>query len=288
MELYFNNSDSIAIVGSGSLVRKCIQSIRRFSECKIFVFEKKISGISALEKQIRKMDHTYYVEVDANVERRVLEVNPKIIFSISNTYLFKDTLISRFPIINYHNALLPVHPGRNAEAWTIFSQDAAAGVTWHFVENKVDAGDIIMQEEVPLHDRITAIQLLSQQARTAHRMFETILVDIFEKHALKGYKQIAREDVKFHFSWEKPNDSLLELSWDIKKISAFLRAMDYGKFNILGKPSLQYQEELFMWESYVIERSEYSGEKTKIAFRDREAVFRDGGLTIKLLDFHKA
>ncbi|WP_322174211.1 formyltransferase family protein [Acutalibacter caecimuris] len=288
MELYLNNSDSIAIFGSGSLVRKCIQSIRGFSGCKIFVFEKKISGISALEKQIRKIDHAEYAEVDANVEKRVLEANPKIIFSISNIYLFKDPLISRFPIINYHNALLPIHPGRNAEAWTIFSQDNTAGVTWHFVENKVDAGDIILQEKVPLHDRMTAIQLLSQQARTAHKMFETILTDIFEKHTLKGHRQAARADVKFHFSWEKPNDGLLELSWDTKKISAFLRAMDYGKFTILGKPSLQYQGTPFTWESYVIERSGDPGGNTRFSFGDGEAVFTGGGLSIKLLGFHKA
>lgn len=288
MELYLNNADSIAIFGSGSLVRKCIQSIRGFSSCKIFVFEKKISGISALEKQIRKIDYAEYTEVDTNVEKRVLEANPKIIFSISNIYLFKDTLINRFPIINYHNAILPIHPGRNAEAWTIFSQDTAAGVTWHFVENKVDAGDIILQEKVPMHDRMTAIQLLSQQARTAHKLFETILTDIFEKHILNGHRQMVRAGVKFHFSWEKPNGGLLELAWDIKKISAFLRAMDYGKFNVLGRPFLKYQGTPFTWESYVIERSDDSGEKTQFSFGNGEAVFTGGGLSIKLLGFHKA
>lgn len=287
MEIHINDSDSIAVFGSGSLVRKCIQSVRRFSGCRIFVFEKKLSGISALETQTGRIGGTYYCRVGPDVEKSVIEINPKIIFSISNTYLFKDALISRFPIVNYHNALLPMHPGRHAESWTIFLQDAVAGVTWHFVDKKVDTGDIILQEEVPLHGRITSIQLLSRQARAAHRMFEAILRDIFESRSLKGYRQPLQENVKQHFSWERPNGGLLDLSWDAGKISAFLRSMDYGKLPILGKPSLRYGEASFAWDDYVIE--EAGGEKgAELDLENGKAIFTGGGISVKLLGLHEA
>lgn len=286
MQLYISDSDSIAVFGSGSFAGRCVQLIRKFSLCKIYVFEKQINKISTLQKQVEKMNNVFYAQVHTDIESQTLEIAPKIIFSISNIYLFKDELI-KFPIINYHNALLPCHPGRNAEAWTIFSQDAVAGVTWHFVENKVDAGDIILQEEVPMHDRMTAIQLLSQQTKTAYKMFDSILIDIFEKHSLKGHKQIPMENTKFHFSWERPNNGLLDLSWSTRKMSAFLRSMDYGKLNMLGDPALQYQDATFVWDRYIIEDSQRPKE-TCFDFVNGEALFTGNGLSIKLLGLRQA
>ena len=60
---------------------------------------------------------------------------------------FKE-LIDNKLIINYHNSLLPKHPGRFAEAWSIFEEDKKSGITWHLVVPEVDKGKIILQKDI--------------------------------------------------------------------------------------------------------------------------------------------
>ena len=63
-----------------------------------------------------------------------------LIISASNNYLFpaKITENPDYTIINFHNALLPKFPGRNAPSWVIFENETETGITWHYVTKKID------------------------------------------------------------------------------------------------------------------------------------------------------
>ena len=69
-----------------------------------------------------------------------------LIISASNNFLFPDTLTDNpnITIINFHNALLPELPGRNAPSWAIYLGKNKTGITWHYVTKGVDEGDIII------------------------------------------------------------------------------------------------------------------------------------------------
>lgn len=69
-----------------------------------------------------------------------------LIVSASNNFLFPAALVERenITIINFHNALLPDYPGRNAPSWVIYRGETRTGITWHYVTAGVDEGSIIL------------------------------------------------------------------------------------------------------------------------------------------------
>ena len=63
---------------------------------------------------------------------------------------FIDTYRDR--ILNIHPSLLPAFPGVDAQAQAIAHGVKVSGCTVHFVDEGLDAGPIIVQRTVPVHD----------------------------------------------------------------------------------------------------------------------------------------
>ena len=72
-------------------------------------------------------------------------------------------------IINFHNALLPELPGRNAPSWSIYEGKDYTGITWHYVTEGVDEGDIIVQKKCDVTADIRAYELVSKANASSRR-----------------------------------------------------------------------------------------------------------------------
>ena len=66
--------------------------------------------------------------------------------------IVSPNLINEFPnrIINLHPSLLPKYKGLHAVEQALESGDNVTGVTVHYVNEELDGGKIILQEEVPI------------------------------------------------------------------------------------------------------------------------------------------
>lgn len=58
--------------------------------------------------------------------------------------------IPRLGSINVHQGLAPYYRGCPAVFWELFNGEREVGLTVHFVESKVDTGDIVLQQTAPL------------------------------------------------------------------------------------------------------------------------------------------
>jgi methionyl-tRNA formyltransferase len=58
--------------------------------------------------------------------------------------------IPRLGSINLHQGLAPYYRGGPPVFWELFNDESEVGITIHFVAAKVDTGDIILQETLPL------------------------------------------------------------------------------------------------------------------------------------------
>ena len=52
--------------------------------------------------------------------------------------------------INFHPAYLPNNRGATPSKWVIANNESKTGITFHYINNGIDKGDIIQQYEVPL------------------------------------------------------------------------------------------------------------------------------------------
>lgn len=68
------------------------------------------------------------------------------------TNILKESVfkIPRLGSINIHQGLAPFYRGGPPVFWELFNDEPETGITVHFVEAKVDTGEIITQETVPL------------------------------------------------------------------------------------------------------------------------------------------
>src|SRR5262249_46158364 len=68
--------------------------------------------------------------------------------------LLSPPFVQRFAgrLMNIHPSLLPAFPGREAQRQAIEAGVRISGCTVHFVDERVGAGPIILQEAVPVLD----------------------------------------------------------------------------------------------------------------------------------------
>lgn len=73
--------------------------------------------------------------------------------------LFPETL-ALFPlgVWNMHGGKIPEYRGANVLQWAIANGETHLGVTWHLMEEQVDAGDILAQAAIDLAPEETALQ----------------------------------------------------------------------------------------------------------------------------------
>lgn len=61
--------------------------------------------------------------------------------------------------INLHPSLLPLYRGAAPVEWAIINGEKETGVTVQMINEKLDAGDIVLQKKIPLNDTITSGEL---------------------------------------------------------------------------------------------------------------------------------
>lgn len=156
-----------------------------------------------------------------------------LIISASNNYLFPKMLVENenVTIINFHNALLPKYPGRNAPSWAIYNGEDKTGITWHYVTDGIDDGDIIIQKECFIQPDIKAYELVAALMELAAEAFGECYVNILKNTVVvKQQKKIANR--KIYKSTEIPGNANFSLTDSPEYIYKLLRALDYGKNGI--------------------------------------------------------
>lgn len=161
-----------------------------------------------------------------------------LIVSASNNYLFPASLVERenFTIINFHNALLPDYPGRNAPSWVIYQDEKRTGITWHYVTSGVDEGNIIIQKSCEIGPDTKAYELTERLMDLAcEGFFECFDAVLLER--VEASPQVFLAERRMYRSTEIPGEGFLDLEEEPEKLYRLLRSVDYGKTGVF--PPLQ-------------------------------------------------
>ncbi len=99
---------------------------------------------------------------DAEFTQALQERSPDLLISVACPYILKDNVLVIPPrgCINIHHAPLPRYKGMMPTFWQLYHGEPQLGVTIHYMAAKVDEGDALLQESLPvtpgesLHDLI--------------------------------------------------------------------------------------------------------------------------------------
>jgi phosphoribosylglycinamide formyltransferase-1 len=188
---------NIGILGSGkgSNCRAILQSIRDGK----LAAEARVVVSDVLEAPILDIARDFGVanaylppghfrtRLEPNVEAQLVELlrdaGVELVVLAGFMRVLKEQMLAAFPrrIVNIHPSLLPKFPGLQAWKQAFVANEKWTGVTVHYVDEKVDHGDIIAQRKVPvmsddtpelLHDRIQEVE---------HVLYPEALEKVFRK-----------------------------------------------------------------------------------------------------------
>jgi methionyl-tRNA formyltransferase len=90
-----------------------------------------------------------------NSVNKITLFKPDLLVSILGNQIFKEPILNLAPkgCINLHTALLPKYRGLMPTFWVLKNNEKKTGVSVFFVDEGIDSGPIIVQEEVEIGNR---------------------------------------------------------------------------------------------------------------------------------------
>lgn len=111
-----------------------------------------------------------------------------LVGSWSEKFSIETIELTKYGVINCHPSLLPKHRGPNPYFWQIYSGDSKAGVTFHYMNEKLDSGEILMQGSFDISPYMTGGSLKTKTCKVAEVMAGQLLSDL-EKNLVIPVKQ---------------------------------------------------------------------------------------------------
>ncbi len=143
-------------------------------------------GIEAVCVPSKGLDRTVY---DGMLVEELQKRSVDLVCLAGFMRLLSAGFIRAFPnrILNIHPSLLPSFPGLDAQHQALEHGVRISGCTVHFVDEYLDAGPIVLQAAVPVHDDDTAETLSARILREEHRIYsEAIAIVLAGRYTLAG------------------------------------------------------------------------------------------------------
>jgi methionyl-tRNA formyltransferase len=257
------NEINLAFVGSGKTLRDCIDVVKQYNQNSkedslnikyVFIDPSKGFFDKKLPEQLNNEDIPATVTSEINSKHNIQTVkksNIDYLISVNNHQILKKELISSpaKAVLNFHNGPLPKYGGLNACTWAIFNNEGKHGVTWHYMSEKIDQGEIIAQSYFDINNSDTAISLIMKSIIEGVKLFRKLLPDICKEN-LVSYKQDLNKRTYFSSS-NIPNSGYIDFSWGSEKLMRFKRAFSFYPFeNLLGAPKVKIANDTYKLLEY--------------------------------------
>jgi methionyl-tRNA formyltransferase len=178
-----------------------------------------------------------------------------IIFSVGFSLLLRGDIFD-FPtygVINFHQSLLPKYRGRHPLNWAIINGEKETGITFHFMDERIDAGDIIYQERIPIDEYNNIMDLYHKTISSGRAALGKLLNSIDNKTTQK-IRQNEKE--MSYYPPRRPEDGLINLSDSARNIYNLVRALTYP---YPGAFLFHEGRKWIIWDVSIEDENKYSG-----------------------------
>jgi methionyl-tRNA formyltransferase len=196
-------------------------------------------------------------------ERLCDELGVTAALSLGCLQLFRRPLLDRLATaVNFHDGLLPDYAGLSATSWSVYRGEATSGFTFHHVSERIDGGDVLVEEALPVDPAASIHALLVAKTRRAAARLGEVLEAIVEDRP--GRPQ---EGAGSYFG-RRERDALVQvgdpgaIDWD--DLGRRLHAFDRVFLDLAGRP----------WEVTAVRRvgGPGGGRGGRLAFTSRDGV----------------
>ncbi len=301
-KLNFGEIKKIVLFGGGQGVLDTAKIIKK-NHIETFVF---LSKNQSIDKNNLKKEKFYKVLKKNNIAFKILKSlkekklwQPHITkntLGISNTcrWIFdkKDILFFKKRLINIHNSLLPSLAGGGGLSWNLMMSENFSGITFHFINENIDTGKIIMQKSYKFPKNVLSS---SKKMRKFALEFEMQQINNFLK-IIFNKKFFIYEKIN-HFKkeasyWPRLNtklDAWIDWSWNSVQIINFIKAFS----NPYEGAKTFLEKKVIKLNSAKLAKSKYnfhpfqSGLIYRIYKKSVFVACADGGIILDIKDFNK-
>jgi methionyl-tRNA formyltransferase len=131
--------------------------------------------------------------------------------------------------LNMHPGLLPAYAGLHTHQWALRNGEQTFGSTIHFIEPRVDVGDVVLQRHFLIKKADTGLSLFYNCIREGILGMRTVLEEILADKPLSRQKQ---DLSKYHlYRHRDALDGRIDWRWSADQIERFVRAGNYAPFH---------------------------------------------------------
>lgn len=144
--------------------------------------------------------------------------NPDVCFCFGWSFLLKPALLSipSLGFIGYHPAALPRNRGRHPIIWALVLGLEETASTFFFMDEGADSGDILSQEDVPIHASDDARTLYDRLVDVAQEQIETFTPQL----ATGTYPRQPQDDEVANY-WRRRSKEDGEIDWRMSSRSIY-------------------------------------------------------------------
>jgi phosphoribosylglycinamide formyltransferase-1 len=173
----------ILISGRGSNMVAILDAVKsgEIPNAEVAVVISDQANAAGLEKALERGVETLVIERCGRTRERhdaeiVAELNKRgvqLVCLAGYMRLLSPSFVAAFPdrITNIHPSLLPAYPGLDVHKRVLAAGETVSGCTVHFVNDDLDAGEIILQREVPLMPGDTVDSLSARILQQEHQLY---------------------------------------------------------------------------------------------------------------------
>lgn len=222
------------------------------------------------------------------------EINPDLFVVVAFRILPKEVFtLPRHGSINLHGSLLPKYRGAAPIQWALINGDKETGVTTFFLDEKVDTGNIILQEKISINDDDNFASLHDRMMIVGS---DVVLktVDMIEK----GNAVVVEQDNSLSSPAPKITKDICQIDWNkpaiqihnlVRGLSPYPAAFfNHNKKNIkVLKTKVVTDENLFSGNEWIdLDVNSTDGKKMsiKIMQTKKEIYFKTGNMILQILE----
>lgn len=184
-------------------------------------------------------------------KNEIKEINPDLVCVVSYGVILPKSFlkIPKLGCINVHPSMLPKYRGPAPIQWAVLNGDKSTGVTIMYLNEQMDAGDIILQEEVQIEEDETTGELWDRLSSIGARLL------------LKSVKQIEENKVTRTKQPEEYtlapmlNKEMSKIDWNLKT-SNEIKNLVRGLNPIMGTYTFLNGKKIKFWRVKILNENE--------------------------------
>jgi len=123
-------------------------------------------------------------EIEAQLVQMLHDAGVELVVLAGFMRVLHEPMLKAFPrrIINIHPSLLPKFPGLEAWKQALVARETVTGCTVHYVDDRIDHGQILGQTEIRILPNDTAESLHARIQILEHELYAAVIGELCEKY----------------------------------------------------------------------------------------------------------